>query len=441
MKSVEAPDAHTVRFDLSGAVDRELPLLLAAMPVLPKHATDVAHFAEASLTPPTASGPYLVAEVKAGERLVLRRDPNYWGKDIPTRRGLFNFDEIDIDYYKDGNALFEAFKAGLVDFREETSASHWANGYDFPALTEGRAVKESLKPTRPVGMEGFVFNLRKEIFHDVRIREAIAMMLDFEWINANFNSNLYTRTKSYFDESEYSAYGRPASVPERKLLWRFPGVVREDIMEGHWSPPAHDGSGHDRDIARRAQALLADAGYKPMDGKLAKDGVPLAFEIMVRSRDEERLALTFASSLAKIGVDAQVRSQEETQYNHRRQRFDFDMIIGQWLTVASPGSEQRAEWGAGATTRAGSVNLSGLSLPAADGMIDAVVAARSEDDLVAAARALDRVLLSGFYFAPLYHQTEIWTAHSSKLAHPAYNPRHPMYPYGMILENWWFREQ
>ncbi len=441
VKSVEAPDAHTVRFDLFGAADRELPLLLAAMPVLPKHATDVAHFAEASLTPPTASGPYLVAEVKAGERLVLRRDPNYWGKDIPTRRGLFNFDEVDVDYYKDANALFEAFKAGLVDFREETSASRWASGYDFPALAEGRVVKVSLKPARPVGMEGFVFNLRKEIFRDERAREAIAMMLDFEWINANFNSNLYTRTKSYFDESEYSAYGRPASMLEYRLLSRFPGVVREDIMEGCWSPPAHDGSGHDRDIARRAQALLADAGYKLKDGKLVKDGAPLAFEMMVRSRDEERLALNFASSLANIGVDARVRSEEETQYNHRRQRFDFDMIIGQWLAVASPGSEQRAEWGAGSTTRAGSVNLSGLSSPAADGMIDALVGARSEEDLVSAARALDRVLLSGFYFAPLYHQTEIWTAHTSKLAHPAYNPRHPMYPFGMMLENWWFKEQ
>jgi peptide/nickel transport system substrate-binding protein len=400
VKSLEAIDAHTVRFDLSGADDRELPLVLAAMPVLPKHATDAAHFTEASLAAPTASGPYVVVEVRTGERLVLRRDPNYWGKDIPIRRGLYNFDEIDVDYYKDAGALFEAFKAGLVDFREENSANQWANGYDFPALADGRVVKETLKPGRPVGIEGFVFNLRREMFRDVRVREAIGMMLDFEWINANLYSNLYTRTKSYFDESEYSSSGRPASAAERAVLARFPGVVREDILEGRWLPPAHDGSGRDRDIARRAQALLTEAGYKSIDGALAKDGVPLRFEITVRNRDEERLALNFSASLAKIGVDAQVRSQEETLYNRRRQKFDFDIIVGQWLTVAAPGGEQRGRWGAGTAARESSVNLSGASSEAADAMIDALVAARSESDLVAAARALDRVLLSGFFLCP-----------------------------------------
>ncbi len=441
VKSFDAPDAHTVRFDLSGADDRELPLLLAAMPVLPKHATDVERFAEASLAPPLASGPYVVAEVKAGERLILRRNPNYWGKDIPTRRGLYNFDEVDVDYYKDAGSLFEAFKAGLVDFREENSANRWANGYDFPALREGRVLKEGLNPTRPVGMEGFVFNLRKEVFRDARVREAIAMLLDFEWINANLYSNLYTRTKSYFDESEYSSSGRPASADERALLARFPGVVREDIVEGRWFPPVHDGSGRDREIARRAQTLLAEAGYKSIDGGLAKDGAPLRFEIMVRDRDEERLALNFSACLAKIGVDGQVRSQEETQYNHRRQKFDFDMIVGQWLTVAAPGGEQRAKWGVGTATRESSVNLSGASSAAADAMIDAVVGARSEDELVTAARALDRVLLSGFYFIPLYHATELWIAHSTKLERPSRTPRHQMYPFGMILESWWLRER
>ena len=437
VRSIDAADAQTVRFDLTGANDRELPLALAAMPVLPKHATDVDRFGEATFAPPIASGPYLVSDVTPGERLVLRRDPNYWAKDLPVRRGLFNFDEIDIDYYRDAGALFEAFKAELVDFREETSASLWTQAYDFAALKEGRIVKEPIQPTRLVGIEGFGFNLRREIFRDPRVREAIAMMLDFEWINANLLFGLYRRTQSYFDESVYSSSGRPASDAERALLAPFPGVVREDILEGKWLPPAHDGSGRDREIARRALALLAEAGYRPSPSGLIKDGALLRFDILVRSRDEERLALNFSASLAKIGIDAQVRLIEEAQYNRNRQSFDFDMIIGQWLPVAAPGGEQRSRWGSGAAKQEGSVNLCGVSSPAVDALIDALVAAQSREDLITAARALDRVLLSGFYFAPLYHATDIWTAHIARLKHAASNPRYPMYPYNMLLDNWW----
>ena len=437
VRSIDAADAQTVRFDLTGANDRELPLALAAMPVLPKHATDVDRFGEATFAPPIASGPYLVSDVTPGERLVLRRDPNYWAKDLPVRRGLFNFDEIDIDYYRDAGPSSRLSKPELVDFREETSASLWTQAYDFAALKEGRIVKEPIQPTRLVGIEGFGFNLRREIFRDPRVREAIAMMLDFEWINANLLFGLYRRTQSYFDESVYSSSGRPASDAERALLAPFPGVVREDILEGKWLPPAHDGSGRDREIARRALALLAEAGYRPSPSGLIKDGALLRFDILVRSRDEERLALNFSASLAKIGIDAQVRLIEEAQYNRNRQSFDFDMIIGQWLPVAAPGGEQRSRWGSGAAKQEGSVNLCGVSSPAVDALIDALVAAQSREDLITAARALDRVLLSGFYFAPLYHATDIWTAHIARLKHAASNPRYPMYPYNMLLDNWW----
>jgi peptide/nickel transport system substrate-binding protein len=439
VKSIDAPDALTVRLDLSGANDRELPLTLAALPVLPKHATDLEHFAEMSLATPIASGPYVVSEVKPGERIILRRNPNYWGKDIPARRGLYNFDEIEITYYRDAGALFEAFKAGLVDFREETSASRWARAYDFPALKEGRVVRDAITPARPVGMDGFVFNLRRNIFLDARVREGIAMMFDFEWINANFYSNLYTRTKSYFDGSDYSSSGRPASEAERALLAPFPGAVREDILEGRWRPPVHDGSGRDRAMARRAQALLAEAGYRLANGILVRGGAPLRFEILVRSREEERLALNFSASLKKVGVEALVRLLDETAYNRARQKFEYDMIIGQWLPVAAPGGEQRAHWGTAAARLEGSVNLTGASSPAIDAMTDAVVDAKNADALVAAGRALDRVLLSGFYFVPLYHATELWTAHNAKLVRPSRTPLFPMYPFGMILDNWWFR--
>ena len=304
VKAVDAPDAYTLRFDLTGAKERGLPLALAAMRIVPKHATDAEHFEDATFAAPIASGPYVVTEVKPGERVALRRDPNYWGKDIPTRRGLFNFDEIDLEYYRDDQTMFEALKAGLIDFFWERSATRWAAGYDFAALRDKRLVKETLLSGHLESVKDFTFNVRNGLFSDVRLREAIAMMLDFEWINANFYSGLYVRTNSFFDESEFSCAGRPASVAERELIARFPGAVTEDILEGRWRPPTHDGTGRDRELARRALELLASAGYKLTNAELVKDGVPVRFEIMVRNRDDERLALNFSESLKKIGVDA-----------------------------------------------------------------------------------------------------------------------------------------
>lgn len=440
VKKAEAVDARTVRFDLTGVTDREAPLVLAAMPVLSKRTTDVEHFADASMTVPISSGPYVIKEAKAGVRLVLQRDPDYWSKDLPSQRGLYNFDEIEVDWYRDGGALFEALKAGLIDYREETSATRWLTGYDFPALREGAVVKDVLHPGRPIGMEGFVFNLRKDLFRDVRLREAIAMMFDFEWINANFYGGAYKRTKSYFDESDFSSSGRPASDAERALLARFPGVVRADVLEGRWRPPVHDGTGRDREIAKRAQKLLVEGGYKLTDAGLEKDGKPVAFEIMIRDRDEERLALNFAASLKRIGVTAQPRIYDEVQYQQRRQKSEYDMTIGQWLPSATPGQEQQNRWSAGSVNKEGGVNLAGASSPALDALIDALLSARGQEEYVAAARALDRALLSGFYFVPLYHSGEIWTAHSAKLARPSYLPRFPMYPFGFTLETWWRKE-
>lgn len=437
VKSVEAPDAHTLSFDLAGVGDRELPLILAIMPVLPKHTTDVERFADATLAKPIGSGPYIIAEAKAGARLLLRRDPNYWGADLPSQRGFYNFDEIDIQYFRDGNSLFEAFKAGLVDYREETSTTRWATGYDFPALRDGRVVKEAIKNDNPKGLEGFVFNLRHDMFRDIRLREALGMMFDFEWVNANLYAGLYTRTKSFFDESELSSSGRPASAAERALLAPFPDVVRDDILEGRWRPPVNDGSGRDRDVAKRALALLADAGYRVDGDALTKDGVVVAFEIMVKDRNQERLALNYASSLGRIGVDARVRLVDEVQYQRRRQKFDFDMMIGQWLASASPGNEQRMRWGSASATQEASFNLAGASSPAIDALIAALLAALSHEDFVTAVRAYDRVLLSGFYVVPLFHPSEQWIAHSIDIARPARLPRYAAPAFGPTLESWW----
>jgi peptide/nickel transport system substrate-binding protein len=440
VKAVETPNRLTVRYDLSGIGDREMPLTLALMPVLARHKTDPMKFDEASLEIPTGSGPYRITDVKPGERIVLRRDPDYWAKDLPARRGLFNFDEIDVEYFRDANSLFEAFTSGLLDFREETNPARWAHGYDFPALREGRVVREALPAGGPKGLEGFVFNLRRPLFADIRVREALGLVFDFEWVNANLYDGLYKRTKSFFDDSELCSTGRPASAAERMLLTPFPGAVREDILEGKWRPAATDGLGSDRTQPKRALALLREAGYELEGSRVARAGEPLSFEIMVKDRSQERLALNYAESLARIGVTAKVRLVDEVQYQRRRQKFDFDMMIGSWLASASPGNEQRSRWASASADQEASFNLAGVKSPAVDAMINALLAAKSREDFVAAVRALDRVLLSGFYVVPLFHSPDQWIAASSKLARPQELPRYGPATGGATLDTWWRKE-
>jgi peptide/nickel transport system substrate-binding protein len=437
VRHVEVPDDETIRFDFPGVDDRELPLILALMPVLSRRATDTENFEQASLAIPVGSGPYRITEVDPGEKLVLRRNLDYWAKDLPSQRGFFNFDEIDIEYYRDANSLFEAFRAGLIDFRIETNPQRWTTSYDFPAVKRHRVTCESLPIGGPKGMDGFVFNLRRGLFDDVRVREALGMMFDFEWINPNLFAGLYTRTKSFFDDSEFASTDRPASPAERALLAPFPGAVRGDIMQGRWRPPQTDGSGHDRTWPRRALNLLAAAGYRLVDGRLNKDGKPFSFEIMVEDRAQERLALNYADSLARIGVDARVRLVDEVQYQRRRQNFDFDMMIGSWLASASPGSEQRTRWGSAAADEPASFNLAGVKSPAVDAMIDAVLAAKSHEDFVTAVRALDRVLLSGSYIVPLFHSPDQWIAASAALGRPAKLPAYGSPSVDATLDTWW----
>jgi len=437
VKSVETPDALTIRYDLTGIGDQEMPLTLALMPVLPRHKIDPEKFDDASLDIPTGSGPYVVADVKPGQRIILRRDENYWAKDLPVRRGLYNFNEIDIEYFRDANSLFEAFAAGLLDFREETNPVRWTNSYDFPAIREHKMIREALPAGGPKGLEGFVFNLRRPLFQDIRVREALGLLFDFEWVNANLYDGLYKRTKSFFDDSELASTGRPASAAELAMLAPFPGTVRSDILDGSWRPAATDGSGADRIEPKRALALLKEAGYDIEDGRLTKGGEALVFEIMVKDRYQERLALNYADSLARIGVTAKVRLVDEVQYQRRRQKFDFDMMIGSWLASASPGNEQRSRWGSASAAQEASFNLAGVKSPAIDAMINALLAAKTHEDFVAAVRAFDRLLLSGFYVVPLFHSPDQWIAASAKLARPKSLPRYGPASGGATLDTWW----
>lgn len=435
VRHADAPDDHTVRFDLAGANDRELPMILALMPVLSRAHTDATHFEDQTLQIPVASGPYRIAEVKPGERLVLERDPNYWGRNLPISHGLYNFDTIRIDYFRDSTAMFEAFKAGLIDYRVEDDVTRWRSEYDFPAAEDGHVVKAAIANDLPKGVSGFAFNTRREKFADPRVREALASMFDFEWINANLYASAYKRSEGFFDGSELSSIGRPASERERALLKPFPGAVREDVMEGTWRAPVSDGSGRDRSIARRAIEELKSAGYALKDGRLVdRKGVPFAFEILVKNREEERLALAYARNLSRVGVDAEVRLVDDVQFHRRRTRFDFDMMLGTWTASPSPGNEQRGRWGSAAASAEGAYNLSGVASPAVDAMIAALLAAKSNEDFVAAVRALDRILISGFYIVPLYYAPDQWIAYWSKLGRPDKIPL-----FGVDLAAWWMK--
>jgi peptide/nickel transport system substrate-binding protein len=437
IKSIETPDSLTVRCDLTGANDRELPMILAMMPVLSRSHTDAAHFDEQTLQIPISSGPYVVAEVKAGERLVLRRNPDYWARDLPINRGLYNFDEIRIDYYRDATAMFEAFKAGLYDFRVESDPTRWRSGYDFPALRDGRVIKQAVPNGLPKGVDGFAFNTRRAVFADPRVREALAMMFDFEWINANLFGGVYRRSTGFFDDSELSSVGRAASPLERALLAPYPDAVRAEVMEGRWKPPVTDGSGRDRTLARRALSLLGEAGYTLKDGALANArGESIAFEILVRSRQDERLALAYSQSLSRIGAAAMVRLADEVQFQRRRSRFNFDMMIGTWAASPSPGGEEVGRWGSASASMDSSYNICGVASPAIDTMIAALLAAETHEDFVAAVRALDRVLISGFYIVPLFYAPDQWIAYSPKLGRPETTPL-----FGVNTDTWWRKSQ
>jgi peptide/nickel transport system substrate-binding protein len=423
-----------VRFDLAGADDRELPLIIGLMPVLARHAIDPEKFEETTFEPLLGSGPYTVSAVKPGESVSFKRDPNYWGRALAINRGLWNFDAIRFDYYRDGNTHFEAFKKGLYDVRVETDPGRWQTAYDFPALRKGHVVKEEFPYGLPKGMDGLVFNTRRPIFSDLRVREAILNLFDFEWINHNYFFDLYKRTASYFDGCDLSAHGVPANARERELLAPFAGAVRADIMDGSWAPPVTDSSGNDRASLRKAFVLFAAAGYALKGTRLvhSASGQPFAFEILTTTRDQERLALAFARNLKRAGIDARVRSVDATQFERRRIMFDFDMMQYRWEQSLSPGNEQLFYWGSAAATQEGSRNYMGVKSPAVDAMIAAMLSAESRADFVAATRALDRVLLSGFYVVPLYFPPKQWVARWTRIKHPAQTSL-----FGYLPETWW----
>lgn len=425
---------HDVRFTFDASGDREIPLILGLLPVLPKHAIDPDRFENTTLAPPVGSGPYKVGKLDAGRSITFVRDPNYWGRDLAVNRGRFNFDEIRFDYFREGSVMFDAFKAGQIDLWPEEDPRRWANGYDFAAIRDGRAVKREFDIGLPAGMTALVFNTRRPVFADARVREALIYLFDFEWINRTLYAGLYKRTQSYFERSILASAGHPADAHERALLAPFPGAVKPAFMDGTYRFPSTDGSGRSRENQEKAFRLLQQAGYELRSGRLieAKNGRQLEFEILAASTAQEGLLLSFARDVERLGIKVKVRVVDGAQYQARLTDYDYDMIQNTWTSSLSPGNEQLFRWSTQAAKTPGTYNFAGVENPAADAMIAALLAAKSEEDFVSAVRALDRVLLSGDYVVPLFFIPKQWVAYWTRLQHPEKTPL-----FGYNVDSWW----
>ena len=425
--------ARGVRFHFSGPKNRELPLIMGELRILPKHYWQDKEFNATTLEPPLGSGPYRIKEIDAGRSITLERVADYWAKDVPSQRGRYNFGQIRFEYYRDPTVAFEAFKSGAYDFRAENSAKQWATAYDFPALRNGQVIKTTLDDENPAGMQGFVFNTRRAIFKDRRVRWALAHTFDFEWSNKNLFYGQYKRTVSYFDNSELASSATPGA-DELALLEPFRGKIPDEVFTRTYAPPSTGGKGI-RGNLRLAKRLLTQAGWSVKNGVLTNDktGAPLRFEILIVQASFERVLAPMVANMKRLGVEAKIRLVDTSQYINRRRSFDFDMITASWGQSISPGNEQRHFWGSDAAERDGSQNYAAIKDPVVDQLINHVIFAKSRKGLVAATRALDRVLLWGHYVIPQFHIDKFRIAYWDRFQRPAVKPK-----YGIgFSDTWW----
>jgi microcin C transport system substrate-binding protein len=428
---------HGVRFTFKTANNRELPVILGEMPVLSKKYWSSHDFTKTTLDSPLGSGPYTVAAADPGRSITYKRVADYWGADLPVDRGRFNVDTIRYDYYRDGTIALEAFKAGAYDVRRENSSKNWATGYDGPALRDHLIKKEAIPNQLPSGMQGFGYNLRRPIFEDLRVRQALGYAFDFEWSNKNLFYGLYTRTRSYFDNSELAATGIPEGA-ELKILEPFRGKIPDAVFTTEYNPPKYDAKFTVRDGLREAIKLLKAAGWSFKNEQLVNDksGQPFAFEILLNDPQMERIVLPFADNLKRLGITARVRTIDTAQYERRMETFDFDMAVVVFGQSLSPGNEQREYWGSKAADEQGSNNLLGIKSPVIDRLIEALIDAPDRASLVAHTHALDRVLQYGYYLIPNFHNTAFWVAYWNKFRRPPVSPK-----YGIGLDTWWVDPQ
>jgi peptide/nickel transport system substrate-binding protein len=400
--------------------DRELPLIVGLMPILSEKSWQGRSFDETTLDPVIGSGPYVIDSVKPGEKIVYKKNPDYWGKDLPLNKGLWNFETVTFDYYKDANAALEAFKKGDADFRMELDPKRWTNAYEFPAVTEGKIQKEFVKQGSPAITTGFAFNTRRPVFADLKVREALVNAFDFEWANANLFSNKFRRTFGYYGGSELSSEGRPADAAELTVLGDSAKTIPVD---GSYKLPVTDGSGRDRKVLRGVVAKLGEAGWTVTDGKMLNaKGEQLTFTITVQNPDQEKIALHYQRTLEAIGVKADVRTVDATQFAALQKTYDYDMIPVSWVNSLSPGNEQKLYFGSEGRTKEGTRNYPGIADPAVDRAIEALLKAKTREELVAAARAEDRLLVAGHYIVPFYDLGGQFVARWNHIGRPDQQP-------------------
>ncbi|MCB1483493.1 MAG: ABC transporter substrate-binding protein, partial [Hyphomicrobiaceae bacterium] len=430
----EAPDDATVQYTFQGALVRDLPVILAGLPVLSKAYYDKKPFDETSLEPPLGSGPYLISDFKAGTYVTYKRRDDYWAKDLPVNRGRYNLDEIRFDSFRDRTAELEAIKSGGLDYREEFTSVDWATGYNVAAVKNGRLIRDTLPDANPSGAQGFFLNTRRDKFKDVRVREALDQAFDFEWSNKKLFYNLYTRTQSFFENSDMKATGKP-SPQEVALLEPFKDKVPAGVFGEVYSPPVTDGSGNNRENLRKAFDLLKAAGWSIGPDRLQHNakGETLDIEFLFFEDAFERIIQPYVENLRKIGVNATARRVDPAQYERRMKSFDFDVTVQRYVLRLTPGVELRGYWGSRSATMDGSQNLSGIADPVIDALIDKVTAAKSREELVTATRSIDRVLRGSHYWVPHWYKPVHNVAYWDKYSRPATNAK---YDPG-VLDTWW----
>ncbi|MDE2029755.1 MAG: ABC transporter substrate-binding protein [Alphaproteobacteria bacterium] len=420
------------RRDDNGHIDREMPLIMGLMPVLPEHDWKNRPFNQTSLRIPVGSGPYRIAAMDVGRSITYVRDPHYWGRDLPTQRGLYNFDKIRIDYYRDDAVALQAFKAGQYDMRRETDPTKWATGYDFPAAHDGRVKLERLATHRTEPAYGFVLNTRRALFADPVLRAALQYSFDFSWVNRHLFHDQYKRVDSYFPNSDLAAPPLPTGE-ELQILDKYKSELPPDIFTTPVTPPTAKNERQFRDNLLKAEKMLLGAGYKIKDNRLyTPKGAPVAFEIMLSDPSEEKVALNWSRDLKRLGIVASVRTVDSAQYQERIASFDYDVTAVKWYNSLSPGNEQMYFWGSAAAKEKGSRNYAGIHDPVVDALATAIPDARTRAELVADCHALDRVLMRGDYIVPLYYLGADDIASWRKLHHPK-----KMSLYGNVMEAWW----
>ena len=439
VESVAAIDKHRVKFSFSNTNNKELPLIVGGIPVLPKHywSEEGREFDKSALEIPLGSGPYKVKSIDAGRKITYEREKNYWGKELAVNKYLYNFDTVSIDYYRDGNVALEALKSGEYDFRLENNSKSWATAYNIPAVNNGALIRKEVKHSANTGIQAFIFNTRRPLFKDMAARKAINYAFDFEWSNNALFYQSYKRCYSFFSNSEFAATGLPAGR-ELEILDAYRDQLPASVFTEVYQPPVTDGSGHNRGNLRIAKKLLEDAGYQVVNNQLmTPDGQPFTFELLLVSPAFERIVNPFVKNLSRLGITVFTRLVDTSQYINRIRSFDFDMLVQSIGQSESPGNEQWSYWGSDAADTQGSQNLIGIKNPIVDQLIKLVVDAPSRKELVYRVKALDRVLLHHHYMVPQWYKSSSHLAYWDKFGMPAITPAFDR-SFSTGIMSWWY---